>query len=111
MKAAWIIVPLSAMIGCSGHLEHSSPIVEKAETAGAGDLKTASIPSIEYWLRKHRDLAEQIDIACKGPRETADAKWLDTTEGRLCAAARNVEMYSPKNLKKSDGQTFEPGLK
>jgi hypothetical protein len=113
MRRLTIVLPLLAMGACSlGPDDRSSAIVQKAEAAGAGDLRTASTPSIEDWLRKHRDLAMDLDKMCKRAREKGDAKWLDSTEGRLCAVAQNAAMYAPnKETKQGDGQTFEPGLK
>lgn len=108
-----MFLPILAMVGCTPKpQEPSSPIVEKAKAAGAGDLTNASLPSIEDWLRKHRDLAVDLDRMCKPARQNGDAKWLDSTEGRLCTAAQNAAMYAPKKpLRKGDGQTFEPGWK
>lgn len=113
MRRLTIVGPLLAMVACSLGPDHrSSTIVQKAQAAGAGDLRTASTPSIEDWLRKHRDLAMDLDKMCKPARENGDANWLDSTEGRLCTAAQNAAMYAPnKETKKGDGQTFEPGLK
>src|SRR5215467_3338189 len=80
------LVAISIMLtlaACSPTPDRSSPIVQKAEAAGAGDLATASAPSIEDWMGKHRDLAVELDGMCKPARQKGDAKWLDTTEGRL----------------------------
>lgn len=108
-----MFLPILTMVGCTPKPpEPSSPIVEKAKAAGAGDLENASLPSIEDWLRKHRDFAINLDNMCKPARQSGDAKWLDSTEGRLCTAAQNAAMYAPKKPpKKGDGQTFEPGWK
>jgi hypothetical protein len=113
MKPTVILVTLLALTGCTTKTEEPvSPIVEKARAAGAGDLASASAPSIEEWLRKHRELAVDLDTMCSPARQSGDAKWLDSTEGRLCMAARNAAMYAPKKpLRKGDGQTFEPGWK
>lgn len=113
MRALVILLPILGMVGCTPKAqEPSSPIVEKAKAAGAGELANASLPSIEDWLRRHRDLAVDLDNMCKPAREHGDARWLDSTEGRVCTAAQNAAMYAPKKpLKKGDGQTFEPGWK
>jgi len=113
MKLTVILVTLLALTGCTSKTEEPvSPIVEKARAAGAGDLASASAPSMEEWLRKHRDLAIELDKMCSPARQRGDAKWLDSTEGRLCTAARNAAMYAPKKpLRQGDGQTFEPGWK
>lgn len=108
-----ICLPILGMVGCATKpQEPSSPIVKKAETSGAGDLANASMASIEDWLSKHRHLAMDLDNMCKPARQNGNAKWHDSTEGRLCNAAQNAAMYAPKKpLKKGDGQTFEPGWK
>jgi hypothetical protein len=113
MRASVFLLPLLTMVGCTPKPEEPwSPIVERAKAAGSGDLSGASIPSIEEWLRKYRDLAVEIDDMCKPVRQKGDAKWLDRSEGQLCTAAQNAAMYAPKKpLKKGDGQTFEPGWK
>lgn len=113
MRPFVIFLPILSMVGCTPKpQEPSSPIVERAKAAGAGDVANASSPSIEDWLRTHREVAVDLDNMCKPARQKSDAKWLDSTEGRLCTAARNAAMYLPqKPLKKSDGQTFQPGWK
>jgi hypothetical protein len=113
MRALVILLPILGLVGCTPKpQEPSSPIIEKAKAAGAGDLANASMASIEDWLRKHRDLAVDLDNMCKSARQNGDARWLDSTEGRVCIAAQNAAMYAPKKpLKKGDGQTFEPGWK
>src|SRR6266849_4471361 len=105
MRRWMIILPILGIGACSPRPgERSSLIVQKAEAVGAGDLATASAASIEDWLRKHRDLAVDLDTMCKPARQKGDAKWLDTTEGRLCTAAQNAAMYAPnKTKKKGDG--------
>jgi hypothetical protein len=113
MKPTVIVVTLLALTGCTSNPEEPvSPIVEKARAAGAGDLASASVPSTEEWLRKHRELAVDLDKSCGPARRSGDTKWLDSTEGRLCTAARNAAMYAPKKpLRQGDGQTFDPGWK
>jgi hypothetical protein len=73
--------------------EPQSEIVNTVERAGSGDLTSAPAPQIEDWLRKHRDLAVQVDDMCKPVRDRADANWSATTEGRVCTAARNASMF------------------
>ena len=54
--------------------EPRSEIVERAQQAGAGDLTSASAFSIEDWLRKHKDVAVQLNPMCapvaRGHRRT-----------------------------------------
>lgn len=98
------------MTGCSlfAPKEPRSTIVEKVEQAGAGDLSTASPQTIQQWLGKHRELANEVENLCKPVRQTADAKWADSTEGRVCSAAHTLVFFhfEPKH---SDGEVFHGG--
>ena len=104
-----IFVLLIVMMGCSVS-ERPSAIVKKAEAAGAGDLSTASTIAMQAWLERHRDVAGDVDRMCIAVREKAPAQWTDTTEGRLCTAARSVAMSTFKPLE-SDHKTYESGWK
>ena len=57
--AFWIIVS-----GCMKP-EPQSEIVAALQKAGSGDLASVPAPEIEDWLRRHRDLAVQVDDMCK----------------------------------------------
>ena len=95
--------------GRCGRKEPASHIVQVAESAGSGDLSSASAGSIREWLGKHRDLADRVEVLCLPVRQTASATWGDTTEGRLCGAAHELAFFksAPAN---GDGRTFRPGL-
>ena len=106
---AWIVgIAVTMLAGCAR--EPRSPIVEKVQQAGSGELAGVSTQDMQQWLGKHRDLAIQVDGMCKPIREKADAQWSGTTEGRLCSAARQLAFFrwSPAQ---SDGRKFELGLK
>ena len=91
--------------------EPHSEIVDTAERAGSGKLSSTPAPQIEDWLRKHRELAVQLDDSCKGVRPKADANWPATTEGRVCTAARNAAMfYRQLQSPPPKGDAFGPGL-
>jgi hypothetical protein len=103
---------LAAIVGTVGcqRAEPPSAIVQKAQDAGAGDLSTASTDSILQWLGQHRHVAVDIDKMCVAVRGNAPANWGDTTEGRLCTAARQLAFTNPPpGGVKSDGRTFRPG--
>jgi len=104
-----VVVLLIVMAGCSVS-ERPSAIVRKAEAAGAGDLSPASTVAMQAWLERHRDVARGVDRMCAAVRAKAPAQWADTTEGRLCTAARSVVMSTFKPLE-SDHKTYESGLK
>ena len=59
----WLIVG-----GCTKPTppEPRSEIVATVEKAGSGDLSSTPAPQIEDWLRKHRDLAVQVDDMLQG---------------------------------------------
>jgi hypothetical protein len=112
---------LIGIIICAGSLlntactkrpaEPHSEIVGTLEKAGSGDLSSTPVPQIEDWLRKHRDLAVQVDDMCKPAREKADANWATTTEGRVCTGARNASMFYRQyhNPPKPTGDAVGPG--
>jgi hypothetical protein len=109
MKQTLIVLAFLALIGCSVSQEPPSLIVQKAEPCGAGPLAEASVVSIQDWLGKHRDCAVAVDTMCKTVREKAPAKWSDTTEGRICMAARNIAQWVRKPS--DDHEKFRSGWK
>ena len=102
-----LVLLVIAMAGCSVS-ERPTAIVKKAEAAGAGDLSTTSAVSMQSWLESRRDVAADVDRMCAPVRAKAPAQWADTTEGRLCTAARNVVMSTFKPLE-PDHNTYESG--
>lgn len=97
-----------ALAGCT-RKEPRSEIVERAQQAGAGDLTNASAFSIEDWMRKHKDVAVQLNGMCTPIREKAPANWGDSTEGKVCTAARNAAMSTYKYP--SDDKRYHSGQK
>ena len=90
--------------------EPGSPIVEKVEQAGSGTLTAVSKDGMREWLGKHKDVAYQADEMCKTVRLNATAQWAESTEGRLCAAARELAFWRSGPVT-SDDKTYLPGLK
>jgi hypothetical protein len=62
------------------------------------------------WLGKHKEVAYQVDEMCKPVRQKATAQWAESTEGRLCSAARELAFWRSGPVT-SDGKTYVPGLK
>lgn len=106
--ACVLVVGILALAGCCRN-EPWSEIVGRAQQAGAGDLATASAFSIEDWMRQHKDVAVQLDAMCAPVRGKAPANWGDSTEGKVCTAARNAAMSTYKYP--SDDRTFHSGAK
>src|SRR5436309_1915094 len=104
------ILVLLAMLSACGHSEPKSPIVARVEQAGAGDLATVSKDDIRAWLGKHKDVAYQADEMCKPVRQNATAQWEQSTEGRLCTAARELAFLRGGPVT-SDDKKYLPGLK
>jgi hypothetical protein len=90
--------------------EPRSPIVEKVERAGSGSLTAVSKDGMREWLGKHKDVAYQADEMCKPIRLNATAQWAESTEGRLCAAARDLAVWRAGPVT-GDDKTYLPGLK
>jgi hypothetical protein len=89
--------------------ETPSPIVQRAEACGAGSLADTSLVAVQDWLGKHRDCAVAVDVICKPVREKAPAQWTDSTEGRVCVAARNIAQWVRKPSE--DHEKFQSGWK
>ena len=92
----FILLFVGLLVGCQKK-EAPSPIVQKLEAAGAGDLSAASVNSIQQWLQQHEDLALQVKKDCDQVRKSGatPANWGDTIEGRVCTAAVNTSFYRP----------------
>ena len=109
IAAAGALAATLGLIGCQ-RAEPPSAIVQRAQNAGAGDLSAASTDSIRQWLGQHRPIAVDVDKMCAAIRTNAPANCGDTTEGRLCTAARQLAFTNlPPGGVKSDGRTFRPG--
>jgi len=91
-------------------MEPKSPIVAKVEQAGSGNLAAVSKDGIREWLGKHKDVAYQADEMCKPVRQKATAQWAESTEGRLCTAARELAFFRSGPVT-GDDKTYLPGLK
>ena len=103
-KILFALLFAGLLVGCTKK-EPPSPIVQKLEAAGAGDLSAASVNSIQQWLQQHEQLALQVKKDCEQVRKSGNtpANWGDTTEGRVCTAAANTSFYHPF---KGDNKTF-----
>ena len=103
------LVVLAGLFACS-RPEPKSAIVERAEQAGSGSLAAVSKDGMREWLGKHKQVAYQVDEMCKPVRQKATAQWSDSTEGRLCSAARELAFWRSGPVT-SDHKTYLPGLK
>ena len=111
MKPLTLLLLLVLLVGCSK--EASTPIIEKVERDGAGDVRKASGQAIEEWMRKRgADYAFEIWRMCEPIARSAPAAWNDGTEGRICRAATSVRLFNadPKGLK-GDSRKFQGGWK
>ena len=88
--------------------ERSSEIVQRVQKSGAGNVASASQESLEQWFRQHAEVSAEIKGKCASIQRNAPATWGDTTEGRVCKAARvaSAFQFTPK---KGDGRGFEAG--
>ena len=103
-----LALTIAAFSGCGKH-EAPSPIVQKVEASGSGPLAQVPEDGMEQWLRQHRDVAREVDDMCAPVRQKAAADWANTTEGRLCTAARQVAFFSAPPAVTNSGKTYAPG--
>ena len=104
-----LVVLIVSLVGCSVTKERPSAIVQKAQSCGAGELSGTSTMAVQDWFGKHRDCAVAVDGMCKPVRLSATASWTDSTEGRVCIAARNVAQWVRKP--NQDHEKFQAGWK
>ena len=101
---AMLAVSAFAVVGMTGGCKNAvskvpdSKIVLAVESAGAGHLQDVSADAIQSWLGQHSDVAKQISADCKTAYEKRDAKWQDTTEGRVCMADAQVLLLMPHTV-------------
>lgn len=109
MKLILIATSVLTVVGCSVSREPPSPIVQKAETCGAGPVAGASSAALREWFGKHRDCAVEVDAMCRPVRTSATAQWTDSTEGHVCVAARNIAQWVRQPS--GDHEKFQSGWK
>jgi hypothetical protein len=108
LRFAWIVGVLC--LSACRQAEPPSPIVQKLEAAGSGDLSKTSADSIQQWLGPRRQLAIEVETLCKQVRPRATASWAATTEGRVCAASAQLAFYR-YTPGQGDGKTYKSGDK
>lgn len=82
------VVLLLTLCGCAR--ERSSRVVQAAEQAGAGPLDGVNVIDMRVWFNGHPQVAVRVDALCAPLRTNPTAAWPQTTEGRLCAAAKTT---------------------
>ena len=105
MKKFWMTVPILILVGAAAgckKAEPPSPIVQKVEASGSGDLSQASTDSINDWFNKHQDVAKEIKKECLQVQNSKPADWRDTTEGRVCSAAISSTMMGNEPIRTDD---------
>src|SRR5260370_27196373 len=80
-----------SITGCAR--EPRTAVVEKVEQGGCGPLSGVTTDAIQKCLAERRQLAIEVDQMCIPIRKTATAQWNDSTEGRVCTAARNLALW------------------
>src|SRR5438128_901850 len=101
-----ILLMTLVLVSCTR--ETDSPIVRRAEEAGAGNVRAASSDALLDWFRKHQVVGQEIRKLCEPIRKNAPATWADTTEGRVCQAVQAAAAFYFKP-KPGDDRVFVPG--
>jgi hypothetical protein len=91
MKNHFLILTFLLVSACSR--EPKSELMRKMEQSGAGDVRSATSQSIEQWFVRNPEVALDICKKCGPLRTNAPAKWGDTTDGRICAAAARANAF------------------
>jgi hypothetical protein len=107
IKIAAVIGLAAAGAGCEWPWERKeapSPIVERVEHAGAGDVRHASDLAVRQWFSAHSDLAVEINRMCA--QRPHDSGIPGPTEARVCAAAAPVAFFHYTPTEK-EGKSFD----
>jgi hypothetical protein len=107
MRIACLFVVLA--VGCSVVKQHRSEVLRKTEECGAGDLTGTSAASVQDWFSRHRACGVAVNDLCRKIRQSAPARWADSTEGRICTAATSVAEWAPNP--NTDHEQFQAGWK
>ena len=114
MRTRVILNSLLLLTLCACTRERPSRILKLAEQAGAGQLSEASTVDMRVWLNAHPQIAIRVDALCASVGTNGTAAWPQTTEGRLCTAAKisvsqiDVQHHPRRN---PDTTGFLPGWK
>ena len=107
IKIASVVGLTAAGAGCDWPWERKeapSPIVERVEHAGAGDVRHASDLAVRQWFSAHSDLAVEINRMCA--QRPHDSGIPGPTEARVCAAAAPVAFFHYTPTEK-EGKSFD----
>lgn len=109
MKTQLILSSLLFLALCACTREQTpSRIVKLAEESGAGPLDGVGELDMRLWLNAHPQVGTRVDALCAPLRANAAAAWPQTTEGRLCVAAR-ISIGQRPLQRKPDNAGFLPG--
>ena len=107
IKIASVVGLTAAGAGCDWPWERKeapSPIVERLERAGAGDVRHASDLAVRQWFSAHSDLAVEINRMCA--QRPHDSGIPGPTEARVCAAAAPVAFFHYTPTEK-EGKSYD----
>jgi hypothetical protein len=114
MRTSVILSSALLLALCACTRERPSRILQLVEQAGAGPLSDVGAVDMRVWLNGHPQVAIRVDALCAPLRTNATAAWPQTTEGRLCAAARvsASQIEAQRHPRRSPDNTgFLPGWK
>ena len=95
MKLRNLVLSVTALFWLAGcGAEPRSDIVAKAEAAGSGKLSRVSQDGMKQWLgQPQRRYLPNRRLCVNRCESRATALWAESTEGRLCSAARELAFF------------------
>jgi hypothetical protein len=70
-----------------------TPVTREVFDAGGGNPSRVSKQAMRHWFLEHRRFASHIAGECQAIKDHM-LDWSDMTEGKVCAAAREVEIQT-----------------
>ena len=94
----WFLLTTSllSLVACYDPRAQQSSIVREVESAGSGNLDYVTPPGLADFLAMRPALVETLNRQCAPLRISADAHWIETSEGKVCAVARTFSQKSWK---------------
>ena len=89
------------MIGCSVFKEQPSPIVQKGRSVRSRRYFASLVRRGSGLVWETPGLRRESRRMCAPVRQHEAAQWTDSTEGRVCVAARSTAQWSAKAIERS----------
>jgi hypothetical protein len=86
MMLCFAVVGLAGCHPTPPYSAQTSEIVQQVEAAGAGDVAQLQVQELMLFFDTHARLAARLQPLCVAKKQTGDATWVASPEGKVCQA-------------------------